>query len=265
MPANTPHPSFLQPSNTSIGVWRYMDFAKYVELLKQRGLYFARLDTFSDLFEGSLSKADWEQFQRVSAGMELDPTLPTEWRGRYFDVYVGAWRRFKKEAYVSCWHMNPGESEAMWKLYAPSGYAIAVVSTYERLAMTLPERCEDPHLLGPYIGAVTYKDYSKESFDVGNVFSAVMHKRQSFLHEQECRVVIWKRAPGQWPEGVPTNVLDSYPRGVSVPLALESLIERVVVSPASPDWFSHTVRDVTQRYGFTFPVEQSMLSLPPHI
>ena len=39
-------------------LWRYMDFTKFVDLLDKRALWFARVDTFKDPFECSLSLAN---------------------------------------------------------------------------------------------------------------------------------------------------------------------------------------------------------------
>ncbi|WP_156105934.1 hypothetical protein [Comamonas aquatica] len=52
MAADTSHPSFLQPSNPDIWIWRYMDIAKYISFIKDRSLYFTRLDQFDDPYEG---------------------------------------------------------------------------------------------------------------------------------------------------------------------------------------------------------------------
>ena len=46
------HPTFIQPENEGIKVWRYMDFTKFVLLIDSRRLYFTRADKFDDPFEG---------------------------------------------------------------------------------------------------------------------------------------------------------------------------------------------------------------------
>ena len=50
------HPTFIQPENEEIKVWRYMDFTKLVSLIDSRRLYFTRADKFADPFEGSWPK-----------------------------------------------------------------------------------------------------------------------------------------------------------------------------------------------------------------
>lgn len=42
-------------------VWRYLDFAKFVAMLKQQGLYFTSAKNFSDPFEGAIGLADRQE------------------------------------------------------------------------------------------------------------------------------------------------------------------------------------------------------------
>lgn len=265
MAADTSHPAIRQPPDTGIPVWRYMDFAKYVAMLKSSSIHFARLDTLGDPFEGSLSRAEYEHWKGVAEAGEKNGDLPPEWRGRYFDVLMSNTRRARKESYVSCWHMNRGESEAMWKLYGSTGSAIAIRSTYRDLASALPAEFEPQEHSGPFLGIVQYADHHVDDLPRGNIFHAIMFKRLSFAHEQECRAVIRRRSPKNQVLSTPWRVLDTYPPGVAVPVALESLVQKVVVSPSAPGWFAETVAHVTALYGLVFTVEQSSLAVEPYL
>lgn len=130
MPANRAHPAFTQPHNPAVPVWRYMDFAKYVAMMESACLHFSRLDFLGDPFEGSLSKAEFVRLNETAQKGEAAGTLPGRWKGKYLDVLLHSARAGRKQNYVSCWHINVNESEAMWRLYSQSGYAIAVQSTY---------------------------------------------------------------------------------------------------------------------------------------
>ena len=242
-----------------------MDFAKYVALLKERAIHLARLDTLGDPFEGSLSRAEYEHLKQVAKDGEANGELPLEWRGRYFDVLMGNARRARKVCYVSCWHINGGESEAMWRLYAASGYAIAIKSTYQRLASSLPTTYEVAEHKGPFLGVVKYADHHVDDLPRDNIFHAIMHKRLSFEHEHECRAVVWRAGPQGRVNPVPDDMIAKYPRGIVTPTPLEDLIERVVVSPSAPAWFAETVADLTIRYGYTFLVQQSALAATPYL
>src|SRR6185503_13885933 len=105
--------------------------------------------------------------------------------------------------------------------------------TYNRLAECLPTNFEPSEHRGPFLGVVKYADHGRDAFPTGNIFHAIMHKRSSFAHEQECRAVVWRIVAGNAPEGVRDAVLDTFPVGLHVPVALESLIQRVVISPAA--------------------------------
>jgi hypothetical protein len=48
------HPSFLKPQGNKVKTRRYyMDFTKFVSLLEQSELFFARADKLGDIFEGA--------------------------------------------------------------------------------------------------------------------------------------------------------------------------------------------------------------------
>jgi len=226
MPAITDHPAFLQPADRTAKIWRYIDLARLVALLSSRSLYFPRLDQLDDPFEGSLSKAEFDHWKEVAEAGERDGTLPAHWKGRYLDILLGNSRRARKAVYVNCWHLSDSESEAMWRLYSPSGQGVAVQSSYETLANVLPAKIYN----GCYLGLVRYTDHHREQMPGGNIFNAVTHKRRAFEHEKEVRAVIWfgDRGPD-----VDRDQVDN-PLGLSVPLEPHALIESIFVSPAAP-------------------------------
>jgi len=244
-----------------------MDFAKYVAMLKDRALHFARLNELGDPFEGSLTKAEYNQMRADAERGEVGGKLPKEWQGDYFGVLAGPTRRALKTCYVSCWHMNSFESEAMWRLYSSSGFAIAVTSTYQLLSDVLPSSYQPEEYIGPFLGTVEYIDHHHDELKWNNIFHAVLHKRLSFAHEHECRAIIDRTGPKgrRTGEPLPEHIVDSYPPGILVSVALENLVQRVVVSPTAPTWFSDCVVDVTTRYGFSFPTGRSSLTMPPYI
>lgn len=262
MPANLTHPAFLQPLAPNIAVWRYMDFAKYVSMLQSKGLHFAQLGKLGDPFEGSLSRLEYDHVVESAKAAEASGTLPDEWKGRYLDVVMDAARRAKFDNYISCWHMNSGESEAMWRLYSSSGYSIAIQSTYALLGENLPGFLSGEYV-GPLLGIVQYVDHHSEPIPTGNGFHPVMHKLRSFEHEKECRAVLWRAGKG--PSQVSLDLVRNYPAVVNVPVPLDRLIQTVLISPTAPAWFLQTVRDVTQAYGHHFEVRQSSLLQSPYL
>lgn len=255
-----------QPDGIDISVWRYMDFAKYVSLLRSGGLHFARLDRMEDSFEGSITKTEYQSLENIARAGEAKGDLPSEWKGRYLDVLLGNARNMRRSCYVNCWHMNEHESEAMWRLYSQSSFAIALKSTYTKLRDTLPTLNKDGTYLGPFLGKVTYVDHFTQQLPVGNALVPVMNKRPSFAHERECRALIWRPERNDslfHPD--PESLLAAYPIGIELKVDLEALIEKIVVSPLAPEWFTDSVIDVTKKYERGWSVEQSSLMATPYI
>src|SRR4051812_7837561 len=92
------HESFVQPEDGSIRLWRYIDLARLVALLATDRLTLVRLDLYSDEFEGSVTRGVYEAWKVNPDNAATMATMGTE---------------FKRDTYVSSWHANNKESEAM--------------------------------------------------------------------------------------------------------------------------------------------------------
>jgi hypothetical protein len=249
----TQHESFPLPTNKDIPIWRYMDLAKYLSMLDSRSLFFARATLLGDQFEGSSTKMMVSAREHILANRATDPALAA-----YKDLPEAAFRigevarRSVQNFLISCWHVNPHESAAMWKLYSSANEAVCVQSTYRRLRLCLP-KCV-------FIDEVKYINYDTEGFSVGNAFNFIMHKRLSFAHERELRGIFWE--PDGTPEAQPykARIEDA---GLAISLDLPALIERVYVSPTAAPWFAKVVEAMTARCGFAFQVSQSSLAASP--
>jgi hypothetical protein len=223
-----PHPSFLQPENAAVKVWRYMDFTKLVSLVDSRRLFFPRADQLGDSFEGSSPRMN------VHARRQIPDAVPPEARESFAKAMAATVsdnrlnELWPKCSAVNCWHMNDYESAAMWKLYLKSNEGIAVQSTYENLRDSLIDGEQI------FLGLVKYIDYETELIETGNVLSPFVYKRKSFEHEREVRALVMK---------FPTKIeSDLYGRGtiaqgLKIKVDLERLIERIYVAPSSPAWF----------------------------
>lgn len=129
-------------------LWRYMDLAKFLDLLERKTLFFARADKLGDPFEGASGVADregeWDNFyldffrnavRNPPEGSQAPSEADVEANARRLlsQIRDGA-EADRKSTFVSCWHANTGESEALWRLYCPAGSTgIAVQTTAERL------------------------------------------------------------------------------------------------------------------------------------
>lgn len=251
------HPTFKPPEDENTKIWRYMDFTKCVSLLSTQSLFFARADLLGDPFEGSYPAVNVEARQQLLS--VLGSNLPR--------ALSRLCRVLPKTVAVNCWHMNETESAAMWKLYLKSEEGIAVRSTVGR-----PKQALDPQWPDAlWIGKVTYVDYQNAfSPNWNNLLDPFVHKRSSFEHEHELRVVL-QRLPKPTP-GAQTDIktfvkaIEAGPLicdGIKVPVNLDDLIERIVVAPTTPDWYLDLVRDVVARFNCPAEVTRSDLDGEP--
>lgn len=238
-------------------LWRYMDFSKFVAMMQQGGVYFTRASRFEDPFEGAAGvaarEAEWDEhylkfFRKTvrtpppgypAANMtvsEVDKEA-TRLLGDVKTAYASA-----RDLLVSCWHLNSGESEALWKIYcSPGAPGIAVQTNVARLWSALDDE------LGANIGKVQYIDFKKE-FASGD--QRIFCKRSSLAHENEVRSVL----PND--RG---NLLD----GRLVQCDLDKLVEGVVVSPFAPSWFQKVVEETVSKFGCEFKVRASEIGESP--
>src|SRR5690606_30123405 len=91
---------------------------------------------------------------------------------------------YRKAKFVSCWHASNVESAAMWKIYGENENGIAVISDIARMKSAFHESVETI-----YAGRVSYIDFAEDRLDLGNGFTPLVHKRSSFEHEKEVRLV----------------------------------------------------------------------------
>jgi len=224
-------------------VWRYMDFTKFVDLLANNALFFCRSDKLGDPFEGSvpvkhLNTLEFEH-RDGTAGFEKEAKL-----------YAEMGSEFRKYVFVNCWHANEHESAALWSLYVKSGEGIAILSTQDRIHLSVHDD-DRPVWFVP----VCYIDYRKDHPPVPTRMAPFRYKRKSFEHEREVRL-IWY-APTQAHNGKkkPPPAED----GVRIKVDLNTLIRAVYVSPASPGWFQRLTQSVCRSYGLRKQVRQSGL------
>lgn len=242
------------PEDDNTKVWRYMNFTKFVSLLDSQAIHFSRADVFDDPFEGTIPGATVKFMEGLLGDKTEDPKeLAAE--------FVHLNNTLRKFTYVNCWHLNPFESDAMWRLYALAEQGIAIQSTVARLRDALQAAPEEIHF-----GLVRYVDY--EVIDpaiFANGLTPFIHKRKSFEHERELRAIIWMdrfdsaepyEEDGIW-------LTPPQDRIIAVPMDIQSVVENVVVSPQSPEWFVSLVESMTKKHGLKLPITQSRLYAAP--
>lgn len=222
----------------------------------KKTLYFASAESFEDIFEGAKGtlelKEKWDAFYldffkeaiQTAPGMkpeDLTAEYIEENAIRLLSELNASENVKRKHTFISCWHCNESESEAMWKLYSTNvSNALAIQTTYQQLYEALDK---DPSIK---IGKVKYIDFSKRFSSVNGSF---WYKRKSFEHEREVRAII--------------TSYQAHSGGIEKAVNLEKLISAVYVSPYAPKWFEDVVRDVMQKYGLNKPLYCSeMLKAP---
>lgn len=238
------HPTFNSISDES-KIWRYMDLTKFMDLLENKNLFFCRADKFEDKFEGSLPKFNLENRKQVYKNLD----------DKLLNKIAHHRRQIVHNTYINCWHINEVESEAMWKLYAQCKEAIAIQSTFKNFKECFNESDKTIH-----IGKINYVDYNSYWVSERNSFEPFLHKRLSFLHENELRAIVQEFNSDE--RGIDlSKPLSNF--GLNIPIKIETLICSIYVSPLSPPWFYELVKKITRSYDLNVDIFYSSLSDEP--
>ena len=230
--------SGLTPSNI---LWRYMDLAKFIDLLESRSLRLSRADKFSDKFEGSFTPSLKLLIEKAYNDNGIKLTYP-EFKDK-----------LRERIYINCWCNRKADSIAMWQLYGQSDNAIAVTTTVSRIRNAV---LDSKYPLKTYIRKVKYIDHLDnpeiEIKPYSNIFS---YKQNAYDYEKEVRVVL-----DLYHESFDNKKM---PESISMSIELEVFLTGVVISPFAPDWFSVLVKSIMRKYKLEVPVMPSKLSFDP--
>lgn len=248
--------SYIIPNSESV-LWRFMDLAKFISLIQTNSLYFSRADCFEDPFEGATGilarQKEWDkccytfccdaidslkQIDGISRGLEEIERQAQ----KLFLEFKESTSKQVLHTFINCWHENQHESEAMWKLYTKDlSQGIAIRTTYNRLYDSMQK---NPSIS---IGRVNYIDYSKRFAGLDDVF---WYKRCSFEHEKEVRAMF-------------SDHTQNDTLGILIPVDLNTLIDKIYVSPTAPSWFYSLVRNLLDKYTIHKEVADSTLNIKP--
>ena len=134
--------------------------------------------------------------------------------------------------------MNGSDSPEMWKVYAPRN-GVAIQSTVRRLGSSLQES-STPVTIRPvhYFPPEDEEKYIDEAL-YGSFF--IKHEA-TFGHEKELRELAFRASDAS---------------GVYIPVNLELLIERLVLSPDLDGWAVPFITEAVRHFGFGGPIEKS--------
>jgi hypothetical protein len=223
------HSKLTTPDDRTV-IWRYMDIAKFLDLLERRSLYFAPLVEFSDKWEGV-----------IAAGMTN--LITSSFNPGATGGIVSGFRAFGRvRVRINCWYMDTSESVAMWSLYTVPPYGIAIESDVASLKTALDAAERDVNL-----GQVEYLDYDDDEYSTDSLappsvdaILPIVRKRNCYRHECELRAITWL-GDNERPENPP--------RGISVPVDLRHLIKSITFGPEYPSWAQSIVVNAIKRAG----------------
>ncbi|MDP2308692.1 MAG: hypothetical protein Q8P18_21910 [Pseudomonadota bacterium] len=264
----------LTTPDDEVVVWHYLGLPQLTSLLNKRSLFFCRLDALEDKFEGMLPRSMVNlrrEFHAKHTGPVVekydalineatDPAQAAMFNAERTvvadsrDIVLSSIPERRACTAVSCWHMNDEEAMGMWRTYGSPEFGIAIKSSVARLKEALRAVGEPV-----YVAKVEYHNYESAPARgaLMNRFVPVFWKQAAFRSEAELRCAVFDR------DMSPTGISWFNPKGVSVPVDIDGLIERIVVSPAAAPWYIETVAALVQRFGFTGPVQPSELAADP--
>lgn len=227
------HPDLTTPPKRTV-LWRYMDFAKFVEMLESRTLWFARIDHLEDPLEGTYTDAELAGIRK-----HLEETRA--------QALINVFRSARSELYVNCWRSGSTESLAMWDLYGKGSGIVAVKSTVGRL-----REAAATYDKPVYISKAKYVDWN-DAPGLDNVLVACSRKDVSYQHESEVRVIVSEDS---------NNLGTKRRLGIRLPVNVRQLITEVMVGPREQKWVVRLVERVMERYGLPQPVVASNRLMP---
>jgi hypothetical protein len=251
------HPAFPQPDDPLAVLWRYLDFDKFTWLVTERRLLMPAAERLGDKFEGTTPQGELDWWSDLAAKADSEEHRQVIEANR---ITLSQFARgFKGHYYVSCWHMNQHENDAMWKAYTHGFRSIAIRTTFAALRACLP----------PYvdIGMVRYLDYATGRLPTLNLFQYITHKRIQLSFEQEIRAVAFGPMPdelGGTEFRAHLFVKDNDPnfRVYAPPIDIARLIQGVVVHPQATPEFIAEVTALCADHFLPPPVHSEMSREP---
>lgn len=260
------HPVFEMPYADETVLFRYMDFSKFISLLKLKSLFFVRLSSLKELdpWEGSYPQKELDHRLKefYSTRINRDETCTIQEVKDHAKGWKSNFEGKKESNFVNCWNIDKSESHALWRIYSVDRQGVAIKTSFKRFKDSLVNYDEAVR-----IGEVKYMDYYNDvfmdkfkpdnrNFLAFNLFLGLLSKRNVFKFERECRAMISIED-----EMKLKNI--SNENGFYVPINLNDLIDEIYVSPNSSKWFKNLVVEIVKDYGINKEVKHSVIDNPP--
>ncbi|WP_146157128.1 DUF2971 domain-containing protein [Shewanella morhuae] len=263
---------------------RYMDLPKFVSLLQTKSIYLAKMAAFDDALEGGLTVSDffkvsnapktfdfafnlaWPSYNESQDEREERSTAAhkaqNELRERKFETLFGVYQCDEAEQlfpickqwlYVSCWHQSPHECSAMWKIYGSDKNSVCIFTTVEKLKASIATSNLFKNIDFREVNYISHIDHE---FSIDPI-SPFIAKSKPYTFENEFRVVAWNENIDLTMSSVNSEV------GALLGVKLETLIDKIVVSPYSDPWFKNSVKQLCNELGVSVDVIDSEIRMEP--
>lgn len=222
-------------------IWRYISLSQYIQILSTKSFNLTPVAVYqqTDPFEGAIPKLEIAHYEKLRKEFDLQGSAITEDQNDTLSPNL----------LVSCWHRNPHESWAMWKLYCGVNEGIAIQTTVKKLN-NLTNSGPNNH----FMAEMSYIDYEKSRFyrskDMYSGMDEALpfyHKHIGFKHEREVRVSVITANPKD------SKLIKMWFND------FDNIIERVFVHPNSNESYKQIVKEVTYKWGSNKEVRRSKL------
>jgi hypothetical protein len=230
------NPAVARPAE-DVEIWRYMDVAKFLDLVLHDRLFFCNGKALSDEHEGAVPDTILEAKRRDLQNTGLS--------GRDLEEEMAAYQYLEANAMCelalfNCWSIGTEESYALWKVYlGGQPFGVAIKSTVGQLLASIGAGGDD-YPEDFYVGTVEYREDLPER--PLHRLNLLTRKMPFYRYENELRLIIlnYPRSEG----GTKTPYSLSIGRHVQVDTSV--LVQSIVVSPFSPNHFYSSMESVVE-------------------
>lgn len=264
----------IAPYKPTQKLFRYLELDKLIFSFLHGGIPLVRLTVLSDEFEGSIPSVFLERAKEYhlrilrdrEPGKIFQPVDYIADRDKYLRDRQERAYQWRRNHFVSCWHANDHESEAMWRLYSQYNKGVAIQTDIATLARELPGEYENQgHVTTILISRMNYIDFANPPPSLFVPGAAVQEpellKRVSFAHEKEIRVHAHPMCGwGYHIAGVEPEIEGDY---ILLPAKIDELVHKIIVSPGAPTYYYEFLVSLVEHFGYAIDVEKSTLAGDP--
>lgn len=256
----------IESYNKNQNIFRYIEIEKLILLLTENAFPLSRMTLFNDPYEGSSPKRFIEiEKQRMKTFIgDKKPKDYRENKDAFVKNSMNLEYNWRKNYFISCWHANNYESEAMWRLYSNYHKGIAIQTDLNTLINEFPNEYDNKEYKSKIrVAEIKYIDFNNpdQSLYKPVFVETSLLKRKAFDFEKEIRVFThlgcgW----GNEKKGIEPEIEEDY---ILLDVDLKNIIKEIIIAPDSPEWYRKIILSIINKYDFHFDVESSSLTEKP--